>query len=280
MQPIGVARPEIDPRRMAAMDLHRMKARDGLEIPVWVTRPRNAPAGKPLPAVVIVHSGPWSRGRYWGWHTDAQFLASRGYVVIEPEFRGSLGYGDTLFKAGWKQWGRAMQDDVADATRWAAAQGWADPGRTCIAGVGYGGYAVLMGLIRDATLYRCGIAQSPITDPRLLFDHVWARAIAADFRAYSLPLLLGDPEADAAALAGIAPVEQAANIKTPLLLAYGGNDRFIPPVHSVRLRSALRTAGSEPEWVEYTEEGHGWLKEANRFDFARKIEAFLSKHLK
>lgn len=133
---------------MATLDFERIRARDGMEIPVWLTLPPG-PRDKPRPAVVLVHGGPWVRGRVWAWDSDSQFLASRGYVVIEPEFRGSTGYGARLYRGGLKQWGRAMQDDVADALAWAVAKGHVDPARVCIAGASYGGYATLMGLVRD-----------------------------------------------------------------------------------------------------------------------------------
>ncbi|RZI98436.1 MAG: S9 family peptidase, partial [Rubrivivax sp.] len=143
---IGPVREGVKPEQMANQELHRIPARDGRELPVWVTR---SPSAKgPLPAVVLVHGGPWVRGSTWGWHADAQFLASRGYVVIEPEMRGSTGYGEDHFRAGFKQFGQAMQDDVADALRWAQAQGTASD-KACIAGASYGGYSTLMGLIKD-----------------------------------------------------------------------------------------------------------------------------------
>ena len=131
----------IDPSRMATVDFQRIKARDGRDLPVWLTLP---PGGKPAPAVVLVHGGPWVRGGYWQWDPMAQFLASRGYLVINPEFRGSTGYGEAHFQAGFRQWGQAMQDDVADALLWARARGLADH-RACIAGASYGGYAALIG---------------------------------------------------------------------------------------------------------------------------------------
>lgn len=276
---IGAARSDIDPRRMATLDLHRIKTRDGLEMPVWVTLPPGAAKGKPRPAVVLVHGGPWVKHGAWQWDADAQFLASRGYVVIEPEFRGSRGYGQKWFQAGWKQWGLAMQNDVADATRWAAQQGYADAQRICIAGASYGGYSTLMGLVRDGDLYRCGISWVGVTDPRLLADPAWSDW-SQDFVAYGMPTLIGDPEKEAAALAAVAPIELAAKIQRPLLLAIGGLDRRVTPVHGTRLRSAMKAAGNEPEWVDYPDEGHGWLKEGNRADWGRKMEAFLAKHLK
>lgn len=277
---VGRTRQDVDAARMATLDLHRIRARDGLELPVWVTRPAGDTGKAPRPAVVLVHGGPWVRGVHWRWNDDAQFLASRGYVVIEPEFRGSTGYGTRHFRAGWKQWGRAMQDDVADAVRWAAAKGWVDAGRVCIAGASYGGYATLMGLARDGGLYRCGVAWVGVTDPRLMFGLPWVNDISEEGRLYQLPTLLGDPVADAAALADVAPVELADRIKAPLLLAYGGADTRVPLEHGERMRAALRAAGQDPQWVVYRDEWHGWLKPENRFDFARRMEAFLARHLK
>jgi len=287
-QRVAPLRKEVDPRQMASLDLHRFKARDGLEIPVWVTQPRAAAVlagaapqkAAPRPAVVLVHGGPWVRGGRWEWQADAQFLASRGYVVIEPEFRGSTGYGSRLFRAGLRQWGRAMQDDVADAVRWAVAQGWVDGQRVCIAGASYGGYATLMGLVRDPGLYRCGVAWVAVSDPRLMFKWQWISDQTDEVRQYDYPALIGDPVADAAMLADIAPVTHAARIRAPLLLAHGLLDRRVPVEHAEKLRDAMATAGRAPDWVGYPDEGHGWLKPANRFDFARRMERFLAEHLK
>jgi len=274
---LGTARPDIPPSRMASVGLDRIKARDGHELPVWIT---GAPArgAAPKPAVVLVHGGPWVRGSEWGWDSTAQFLASRGYVVIEPEFRGSLGYGKAHFRAGWKQWGLAMQDDVSDALQFAVKQGWADPSRACIAGASYGGYATLMGVAKDPLLYRCGIAWVAVSDPRLLFSTFWDD-VGTDARRYSLPQLIGDPKTDEARLAAVAPVEQAHRIKAPLLLAYGGMDRRVPIDHGRKMREALIKSGQQPEWVVYDDEGHGWRKDATNSDFWRRVERFLAQHL-
>jgi dipeptidyl aminopeptidase/acylaminoacyl peptidase len=279
-QLIGRARDDVDPRRMATLDLHRIKTRDGLETPVWVTLPAGFDKKVPRPAVVLVHGGPWVRGNDWRWEPDAQFLASRGYVVIEPEFRGSLGYGDRLFRAGWKQWGRAMQDDVADATRWAVEQGWVDKSRICIAGASYGGYATLMGLARHGDLYRCGIAWVAVTDPRLMFELRGLSDIPEEAKNHELRDLIGDPKADAKMLAEVAPVELASKITRPLLLAMGEDDVRVPLTHGTRMRAALQAAGHDPEWVVYAKEGHGWFDPKNRYDWARRMETFLARHLK
>lgn len=276
---LGKTRRDIDPRHMATLDLHRIKARDGRDLPVWVTTPPGPKPETPRATVVLVHGGPWVRGVYWRWSPMAQFLASRGYLVIEPEFRGSTGYGRQHLRAGFKQWGGAMQDDVADALRWAVGKGWADPSRVCIAGASYGGYAVLMGLAKTPDLYRCGVAWVAVSDPRLLFELLWVSDINTDSIEYTLPVRLGDPVKDAEALAAAAPVEHADRIKAPVLLAYGGADVRVPFAHGTRMRDAMRAAGNPPEWIVYPEEGHGWIKPENRIDFALRVGKFLAQHL-
>lgn len=278
-RPVGRVRPDVVPADMARQDLQRIAARDGRDLPVWITRGPQ-PEG-PLPAVVLVHGGPWVRGNVWGWHSMAQFLASRGYVVIEPEFRGSTGYGDVHFRAGFKQWGQAMQDDVADALRWARRQGIASD-KACIAGASYGGYSTLMGLVRDPELYRCGVAWLAVTDLELMLAGSWwvDDDTGSSARKYTLPEMIGDREKDADMIAANSPLRQASRIKAPLMLAYGEADRRVPLVHGERLRKALREAGNEPDWVTYPGEGHGFGVLKNRIDFAQRMEAFLARHLK
>ena len=281
---LGSTRRAIDPARMATLDFHRFQARDGRGLPVWVTQPAatSPPAADgSRPAVVLVHGGPWVRGGHWGWHPMQQFLASRGYVVIEPEFRGSTGYGLAHFRAGWRQWGQAMQDDVADAVLWAAQQKLIDPQRVCIAGASYGGYATLMGLVRHPELYRCGAAWVAVTEPLRLLERSWwwQDDVSDEARAYSLPAMLADAKADAEMLKAISPVQQAARIQAPVLLAFGELDLRVPLVHGKEMRDALIQAGRAPEWIVYPEEGHGWRKLENQHDFARRLEAFFARHL-
>ncbi|OYU99548.1 MAG: dipeptidyl aminopeptidase [Burkholderiales bacterium PBB5] len=284
-QLVGAMRKDIQPQRMATLDMHRFKARDGLELPVWVTLPNGpAPAAGQAPARrpagLRVHGGPNVRGVHWTWHGEAQFLASRGYVVIEPEFRGSTGYGWKLFRAGWRQWGQAMQDDLADAMDWAVQQGWVDKDRVCIAGASYGGYAALMGPIRHPGRYRCAVAWAAVTDQQLLFGLATRSDLSEEARNYDLRELIGDPVKDAGMFNEFSPLPQAARLKAPLLLAHGREDKRVPVAHALRLRDALTKAGNPPEWVLYDDEGHGWVRPANRYDFARKMEAFLAKQLK
>ena len=275
LQMVAVSRPDIDPHRMAMTDFYRIKARDGREFPVYVTKP----AGKgPWPTVVLVHGGPTVRGWSWEWDRESQFLASRGYLVVKPEFRGSKGYGDDLMMAGFRQWGLAMQDDVADATRWAAAQGFADPARTCIAGGSYGGYATLMGLVRYPELYRCGVATSAVADIAMMYDTWWSDG-TDDWKSYGMPVVIGDPAKDAAQFDATSPLKLATRITRPLLLEHGGIDRRVPVEQADAMHSALQNAHAPVTWVLYPNEGHGLYIREDIFDFHRREEAFLAANI-
>jgi dipeptidyl aminopeptidase/acylaminoacyl peptidase len=220
------------------------------------------------------------RGRQWEWDADAQFLASRGYVVLEPEFRGSTGYGRALYRGGFRQWGQAMQDDLIDALDWAVKQGIVDPKRVCLAGASYGGYATLMGLVRHGERFRCGVAWVGVTDPRLMYKWRNDYDVGTESREHFYPELIGDPVKDAAMLDAHTPVLHAGRIDKPLMLAYGGSDRRVPLVHGERMKKALEAAGRPPEWVLYPDEGHDWEKLETRLDFAARLEAFLARHLR
>ena len=278
---LAASRPWIKPQTMATRDMVRIPARDGLSIPVHVTRPPGVTgtATAAAPMVVLVHGGPWSRGGEWHWDGASQFLASRGYVVIEPEFRGSTGFGEKLFRAGFKQWGLAMQDDIADATLWAVKQGYADAKRVCIAGASYGGYATLMGLIRYPELYRCGVEWVGVTDIDLLYSIQWSD-MSQDWKGYGMPVMVGDRVKDAEQLAATSPLKLAARLKQPLLMAYGGEDRRVPIDHGLKMRDALRAHNKGVEWIDYPSEGHGWMLQANDIDFWSRVEKFLDRNLK
>ncbi|MBC7990621.1 MAG: S9 family peptidase, partial [Luteimonas sp.] len=277
LQALAGSRPWLKPASMAQRDMVRIQARDGLSIPVHVTRPRGQQGTAPM--VVLVHGGPWMRGGEWSWNAESQFLASRGYVVIEPEFRGSTGFGDKLYRAGFKQWGRAMQDDVADATKWAIRQGYADAKRVCIAGASYGGYATLMGLIRYPELYRCGFEWVGVTDIDLMYSITWSDA-SDNWKGYGMPALIGDRVKDAEQLAATSPIKLASELRQPLLMAYGGLDRRVPIEHGIKMRDALRPHNKQVEWIDYPSEGHGWSLQANDIDFWTRVEKFLVRHLK
>ncbi|MES2018630.1 MAG: alpha/beta fold hydrolase [Pseudomonadota bacterium] len=279
LRKVGDSYPNIRPEQMGPQTLVRYKARDGLEIPAWLTLPANGK--KDLPMVVLVHGGPFMRGDSWGWNPEYQFLASRGYAVLVPEFRGSTGYGDKHYEAGKKQWGLAMQDDIADGAKWAIAQGIADPKRICIAGASYGGYATLMGLINDPALYKCGIDWVGVTDINLMYDGSWIfdNDMSSNYKKYGMPDMVGDQVKDAAQLKATSPLEQAARITQPLLLAYGGEDLRVPAYHGQKFYKAVKQTNPNVEWVLYPDEGHGWHLPKTRIDFWTRVEKFLDRNI-
>jgi dipeptidyl aminopeptidase/acylaminoacyl peptidase len=274
---LGMSRPDINRSQMSSKNFVRIKARDGLEIPTYITLPKNS-AGKNLPLIVMVHGGPYVRGGSWNWNPQTQLLASRGYAVIEPDFRGSDGYGKKLFQAGWKQWGLKMQDDLDDVRQWAIDQGYADANRVCIAGASYGGYATLMGLIRNPELYRCGISWVGVSDINLLYDVSWSDN-TEQWAKHGMPFLIGDQEKDAAQLKATSPLEQAARLKSPLMLAYGAADNRVPLVHGTKFYNAIKGNNKDVEWIVYDDEGHGWRRLDNNIDFWSRAEKFLDKHI-
>ncbi|MCH8619141.1 S9 family peptidase [Undibacterium sp. TS12] len=277
MTRLGNSKPDIKPEQMAEKEMLSYAARDGMQIPVNLTLPTGS-NGKNLPAVVLVHGGPYLRGNHWGWNPQVQFLASRGYAVIEPDYRGSTGYGNKHFRAGIKQWGLAMQDDVADAAKWAVAQGYADPQRICIAGASYGGYATLMGLIRNPDIFRCGIEWAGATDINLLYDIHWSD-FSDEWKWYGMPVLIGDQVKDAAQLKATSPLENAARLTRPLLMAHGSKDVRVPIDHGKKFYKAVQDKNKDVEWVEYAEEGHGFHLLKNNIDFWTRIEKFLDKNI-
>lgn len=263
---------------MPAREPLRYKARDGLEIPAFLTLPKGREA-KNLPLVLYVHGGPWVRGASWTWRDEPAWLAAQGYAVLEPEFRGSTGWGRTLFQRGWKQWGLAMQDDLIDGIDHLAARGIVDPARVCIMGASYGGFAVMSGLARDPDRFRCGINYVGVTDINLMFDVTWSDTFDSDFMRYGAKELLGDPERDAQQFRQTSPLANAGRIKAPVLMAYGAQDRRVPLIHGERMRDTLVKQGTPVEWVSYADEGHGFLREDNRYDFYGRVRAFLAAHL-
>ncbi|WP_179958164.1 alpha/beta hydrolase family protein [Chitinimonas arctica] len=275
---LGRQYPDIDARLMGSRDFVRFAARDGLSIPMYITKPAGQEKG-PLPTVVLVHGGPYVRGSSWEWEAEAQFLASRGYLVLQPEFRGSTGYGSALFKAGWKQWGQAMQDDLADAAKWAVAQGLADNKRIAIAGASYGGYATLMGMIKHPDIYRCGFEWVGVSDINLMYDDSWSDA-TNNWLKYAMPEMVADQKRDAALIKEYSPLEQAHRLKQPLLMAYGEDDRRVPLSHGAKFHDAVKAHNAQVDYVVYSGEGHGWYLEKTRFDFWRKVESFLERNLK
>lgn len=278
LAPLARSRPAVNSERMAVRQLQRYAARDGLQIPAWLTLPRTGPHHH-LPMLVFVHDGPWQRSGP-GWQGEAQFLASRGYAVLEPDYRGSTGLGDAYFRAGWRQWGVAMQDDLADGVRWAIAQGIADPRRVCIVGAGYGGYAALMGLAKDGDLYRCGVAWSAVTDLASIADGRWRMGGNLNERhdRYPASSLIGDARSDAAQWRAASPRYLAGRITQPLLMAHGYADHLLPASDAENVYQAIRQGNPHAQWLRYDDEGHDWRLTKNRIDFWQRVDQFLARH--
>ncbi len=269
-----VSRPEIEKYPLAERRPVRIRARDGLLLHGYLALPPGVEP-KNLPAVIYPHGGPWARD-FWGWEPIAQWLANRGYAVLQVNFRGSVGFGKTFLNAGNKQWGRKMQDDLTDATRWLIEQGIADPQRVGIMGGSYGGYATLAGLTFTPDLYAAGV---DMVGPSNLFT------LLESIPPYWKPMValfhtrMGHPEHDADLLRAVSPLFHVENIRAPLLIGQGANDPRVKRTESLQIVEALRRAGKAVEYVEYPDEGHGFFKPENRLDFFRRAERFLAQHL-
>jgi dipeptidyl aminopeptidase/acylaminoacyl peptidase len=257
----------------------RYAARDGLEIPAYLTVPKGS-SGKDLPMVVMVHGGPWVPGDTWRWNPEVQFLASRGYAVLQPNFRGTTRYGWKHFSSSFKQWGLTMQDDVTDGVQWAVAQGVADPKRVCIYGASYGGYATMMGLAKTPDLFKCGVNYVGVTDLDLFVNATWSDFAYSEFLSYGIKDMFGDWNADRAKLLTVSPVELASRIKAPVLMAYGASDVRVVPEHGTRMKAALERVGHAPEVYMMVEgEGHGFQDMKNQVQFYGAMEKFLDKYI-
>lgn len=260
-----------DPTRMAPARPVSFKARDGLVIHGFLTVP--AAGGRNLPTVVMPHGGPFGIFDRWAFDTDTQLLAAAGYAVLRVNFRGSGNYGRAFRQAGARQWGGRMQDDITDATRWAIAEGHADPKRICLFGASYGGYASLMGVAREPDLYRCAAGYVGVYDLPMMHSRgdVPQRASGENY----LKEWIG-PSTE---LAGVSPNRIAGQIKVPVFLAAGGEDERAPIEHSRLMERALIAAGVPVETLYYPREGHGFYVEANRVAFYTQLLAFLNRHI-
>lgn len=261
----------IDPAQMAPRQPISFTARDGLELHGYLTMPVGA--GKP-PLVLLPHGGPHGPYDDWFYDNDAQFLASRGYAVLQVNFRGSGGRGESFLQAGFREWGGKIQDDLVDGVRWAIASGKVDGARVCAYGASFGGYSALMLAALQPEMFRCAVGYAGIYDLNLLskpennrFDDV----MASYYRKY-----VGT---DKAQLDRFSPTTLAARIKAPVLLVHGGNDKNAPVAHAHAMRAALVKAGATPEWFLAPNEGHGFYDTKNVTEFYQRLETFLAKHL-
>jgi dipeptidyl aminopeptidase/acylaminoacyl peptidase len=266
--------PWIDPAKMAEVAAIKFKSRDGLSLRGYLTLPPGR-GQKNLPMIVMPHGGPQTRD-VWGYDPDVQFLANRGYAVLQVDYRGSAGYGDGFFKKGLRQVGTGMQQDITDGVRWAIRQGIADEKRIGIMGGSFGGYSALMGLVLEPDLYKCGISIAGVTDWATLIKDK-AEMFPQSY-AYNLSLV-GNPKKDAETLEAISPVHQAGRIKAPVLIIHGRDDPAVPFTQAKLLVQALEKAGRPHELMSKYNEQHGLRDFSNRVEMYRRVEAFLQKHL-
>lgn len=265
-------RPWVKPEMMAEQRPIKVTARDGLELRGYLTLPPGKEA-KDLPLVVNVHGGPHGPRDEWGYNWENQFLANRGYAVLQINFRGSGGYGRQFEEAGYLNWGTSMQDDVTDATLWAVDQGIADRERMCIYGGSYGGYAALQGVVREPDLYKCAIGYVGVYDMNL-FNRCGDIPDSKFGKDY-LAKVVGTDEDE---WNKRSPAKNADKIKAAVFLAHGEDDVRVPMCQGEAMKEALQDAGKDFIWMQ-RDEGHGYQKLENRVDFYGTMEKFLAEHI-
>jgi len=265
--------PRIDPALMSTVRPVRYTARDGLQLRGYLTLPRGREA-KSLPLIVMPHGGPFSRDD-WEYDPEVQFLANRGYAVLQPEFRGSTGFGKSFVEKGYGQWGRKMQDDLDDGVDWLAGTGQIDPKRVCIVGASYGGYAALWGAARNPDRYRCAASLAGVTDlPSMLrYD----RKLFSAPRYYKewRTRVAGESEAD---LRSVSPIAFVGKIKVPLLVGHGEKDETVPPSQSHQFVDAMSRSGANVTSVYYKNSGHGFDSATDLEDWLTRLGAFLARY--
>ena len=266
--------PWLNEDHMAEMKPITYTSRDGLTIPGYLTLPVGSD-GKNLPFVVHPHGGPWARDS-WGYNSEVQFLANRGYSIFQMNFRGSTGYGRKFWESSFKQWGKTMQDDITDGVNWLIDQGIADPDRIAIYGASYGGYATLAGLAFTPDLYTCGVDYVGVSS---LFTFMESMPPYWELYRSMMYERVGHPENDKEMLTSASPLLHVENIKVPLFIAQGANDPRVKKTESDQIVEALKARGIEVPYMVKDNEGHGFYNEENQFDFYREMEKFLEKYL-
>jgi len=271
---LGEISPWLNENNMAEMKPIKYQSRDGLTIHGYLTLPKGS-NGKNLPVVVNPHGGPWARDT-WGYRSEIQFLANRGFAVFQMNFRGSTGYGREFWERSFKEWGKSMQDDITDGVNWLIDEGIADPKRIAIYGASYGGYATLAGLTFTPDLYACGVDYVGVSS---LFTFM--ESIPPYWELYRAMLyeMVGHPEKDKDLLSSASPLLHIDKIKVPLFIAQGANDQRVKKSESDQIVEALQKAGVDVPYMVKDDEGHGFYNEENQFDFYRAMEKFLNKHM-
>ena len=280
MTRLAVINPKIPEAAMAPMTPIRYTARDGLVIHGYLTLPTEAVLGrterKGLACIVNPHGGPWARDN-WGFNPEVQFLANRGYCVLQMNFRSSTGYGRQFWEAGFGQWGGKMQDDITDGVKWLVEQGIADPRRVGIYGGSYGGYATLAGVTFTPDLYAAAVDYVGVSNLLTFMNTVpayWRPQLPQFYD------MVGDPVKDKARLEATSPALHAERIVTPLLVAQGANDPRVNKAESDQMVDALKKRGIDVQYMVKADEGHGFHNEENQFDFYGAMESFFAAHLK
>ncbi|AOS64554.1 S9 family peptidase [Actinoalloteichus hymeniacidonis] len=269
--------PTLDPERLAPMRSVTIPARDGLALPSYLTLPIGVePEG--LPLVLLPHGGPWARDS-WHFDTTAQFLANRGYAVLQVNFRGSVGYGKAHTVAAIGEFAGAMHHDLVDGVEWAVAQGYADPQRLAIFGGSYGGYSALVGVTFTPDLFAAAIDYVGISNLATFMETVSPlarRHIANNWFRY-----VGDPDVpeERADMVARSPISRVDEIRTPLMVVQGANDVRVVQAESDNIVEALRGRGVEVEYMVKDDEGHGFANPENNIDLYRSVERFLARHL-
>ncbi|HPE42762.1 MAG TPA: S9 family peptidase [Bacteroidales bacterium] len=266
--------PWLDEDQMAEVKPIQYRSRDGLVIHGYLTLPKGVEA-KNLPVVVNPHGGPWARDN-WGFNPEVQFLANRGFAVLQMNFRGSTGYGKAFWEASFKEWGLSMQNDITDGVYWLIREGIADKDRVAIYGASYGGYATLQGLVVTPTLYAAGVDYVGVSNLFTFMQTIppyWKPMLDMMYE------MVGNPEANKQQFEATSPAMNADKIIAPLFVAQGANDPRVNIAESDQIVEAMRTRGIEVEYMVKDNEGHGFRNEENRFDFYRAMEAFLKNHL-
>jgi dipeptidyl aminopeptidase/acylaminoacyl peptidase len=276
LEQTGVQRwPGIDARLMAPMRPVNWTARDGVRIDGYLTLPRSYAPGKPVPLVLHPHGGPWAKDN-WEYNAEVQFMANRGFAVLQPNFRGSTGYGAQHLTLSYKQWGGTMIDDQIDGVEWAIKQGYADPARIGVYGASYGGYSTLMAMVKRPDLFKWGINYVGVTDMFVHQDTQPAQ-LFSDFDDLA-KILNGDGRADRALFEAQSPARQVARIAAPVFHAYGGADQNVDFENGRVIRAAFDKAGKPYEWMFAGEEAHGYREDKNVFEFYKRFERFIKQH--
>jgi dipeptidyl aminopeptidase/acylaminoacyl peptidase len=265
--------PALDPAQLSTTRYVRYPARDGLSIPAYLTLPRGRKAAG-FPLIILPHGGPFGVRDTLDYNMEVQFLSNRGYVVLQPNFRGSDSYGETFYKRGEGQIGRAMQDDLDDGMDYLVKSGLVDSKRVCIVGSSYGGYAALWGVIRNPERYRCAVSFAGVTDfkSQLKFD---GRTLRSRYARQWKDKVQGDASFD---LDRVSPAKMVGNLTRPVLLAHGDVDSNVPYSQFKQMMAAAKKAGKSIENFTYKGEGHGFDNKDNQKDWLDRMDSFLTKH--